>query len=92
MQNIVNDIESGGGVIVYKTPFAHAELIPHGFEIRIDGAEPAMVHAQHLIDAAGLDSVGVAKNIKGLTITIFHKRATQKATTMLKWAKSCSSV
>jgi L-2-hydroxyglutarate oxidase LhgO len=66
MQSLVNDIELGGGVIVYKTPFEHAQVAPQGFEIRLGGADPATVNARHLINAAGLCAVSVAKDIEGL--------------------------
>ena len=66
MQSLVNDIESGGGVIVYKTPFEQAHVMPHGFEIRLGGVDPSKVSTQHLINAAGLQAVGVAKCIDGL--------------------------
>lgn len=66
MQSLINDTESGGGVIVYKTPFELATITPHGFEIRLGGIEPAAVNARYLINAAGLYSVHVAKNIQGL--------------------------
>ncbi len=66
MQSLVNDIESGGGVIVYKTPFERAHVMPHGFEIRLGGVDPATVSTQRLINAAGLQAVEVAKGIDGL--------------------------
>ena len=66
MQSLVNDIESGGGVIVYKTPFEQAQVTLHGFDIRIGGTDPAVVKAQHLINAAGLCAVSAAKHIEGL--------------------------
>ncbi len=66
MQSLVNDIESGGGVTVYKTPFDHAKITSQGFEIHLGGVEPARVNAKYLIDAAGLYAVSVAKHIEGI--------------------------
>jgi L-2-hydroxyglutarate oxidase LhgO len=66
MQSLVNDIESGGGVIVYKTPFEQAQVTPHGFEIRLGGADPATVNVPHFINAGGLHALSVAKDIEGL--------------------------
>ncbi|MFY8126578.1 MAG: NAD(P)/FAD-dependent oxidoreductase [Hydrogenophaga sp.] len=66
MQSLVNDIESGGGVIVYKTPFEQAQATAQGFEIRLGGADQATVHARHFINAAGLHALSVAKDIEGL--------------------------
>jgi L-2-hydroxyglutarate oxidase LhgO len=66
MQRLVNDIESGGGLIVYKTPFEGAQVTSHGFEIRIGGADPAIVNARYLINSAGLYAAGVARSIEGL--------------------------
>jgi L-2-hydroxyglutarate oxidase LhgO len=66
MQSLVKDIELGGGVIVYKTPFEKARVTPYGFEVRLGGADPALVNARYLINAAGLCVVGVAKDIEGL--------------------------
>ncbi len=66
MQSLVNDIESGGGVIVYKTPFEQAQVVAQGFEIRLGGADQSIVHARHFINAAGLHALSVAKDIEGL--------------------------
>jgi L-2-hydroxyglutarate oxidase LhgO len=66
MQSLVNDIEAGGGVIVYKTPFVEAESTSYGFEIYLGGAEAFKVNAVYLINAAGLYAVNVAHKIKGL--------------------------
>lgn len=66
MQSLVNDIESGGGVIVYKTPFERAQVTPQGLEILLGGADPATVNARYLINSAGLYAVGVARSIEGL--------------------------
>ncbi len=69
MQSLINDIETGEGVIVYKTPFECARVAPKGFEIRLGGADPATVNARHLINSAGLHAVGVARSIDGLAST-----------------------
>ena len=66
MQSLVNDIEAGGGVIVYKAPFDQAESTCYGFKIRLGGAEPSIVKAEYLINAAGLYAVKVAQSIQGL--------------------------
>lgn len=66
MQSLAKDIESAGGVIVYKTPFERAQVTPQGFEVQLGGADPATVNAQHLINAAGLCAIGVASAIEGL--------------------------
>ncbi len=66
MQSLAKDIESGGGVIVYKTPFEQAQVTSNGYEIRLGGAEPSSVSSQYLINAAGLYAFGVAKGIEGL--------------------------
>lgn len=68
MQSLVNDIESGGGVFVYKTPFERAQVTPHGFAISLGGADPATVDARYLINSAGLYAVSVAKGIDGLAV------------------------
>jgi L-2-hydroxyglutarate oxidase LhgO len=66
MQSLVNDIEAGGGVIVYKTPFLQAESTSYGFEICLGGAEVVTVKSTYLINAAGLYAVDVAQKIGGL--------------------------
>jgi L-2-hydroxyglutarate oxidase LhgO len=68
MQSLVNDIESAGGVIVYKTPFERAQVASQGFVISIGGTDPATVNARHLINSAGLYAVGVAKCVDGLAL------------------------
>jgi L-2-hydroxyglutarate oxidase LhgO len=67
MQSLIKDIESGGGVIVYRTPFEQATITNNGFEIRLGGADPVAVNSQYLINAAGLYAVSVAKGIQGLS-------------------------
>lgn len=68
MQSLVNDIESGGGVIVYKTPFERAQVTPQGFAISLGGEDPSTVNARYLINSAGLYAVSVAQGIDGLAI------------------------
>lgn len=68
MQSLVNDIESGGGVIVYKTPFERAQITPQGFAISLGGEDPSTVNARYLINSAGLYAVSVAKCIDGLAV------------------------
>jgi L-2-hydroxyglutarate oxidase LhgO len=66
MQSLVNDVESGGGLIVYKTLFLGAEVMPYGFLMRLGGVEPSTVKSRYLINAAGLQAVSVSKKIHGL--------------------------
>lgn len=68
MQSLVNDIESGGGVIVYKTPFERAQVASHGFAVSLGGTDPATVNARCLINSAGLYALGLAKCVDGLAI------------------------
>jgi L-2-hydroxyglutarate oxidase LhgO len=78
MQSLVNDIESGGGLIVFKTPFEQAHANLQGFEIRLGGADPATVDARYLINAAGLYAVSVAKDIEGLSASHIPKACFEK--------------
>lgn len=66
MQSLVDDVESRGGLIVYKTPFLNAEVVPYGFCTHLGGVEPSIVKSRFLINAAGLQAVSISKKIHGL--------------------------
>jgi L-2-hydroxyglutarate oxidase LhgO len=67
MQSLVADIETAGGLIVYKTACLGAEIAQNGFQINIGGTDPTLVRSKYLINAAGLNAIPFAEKIKGLS-------------------------
>jgi L-2-hydroxyglutarate oxidase LhgO len=60
------DLESAGGAVVLRTPLDGASVADDGFVLHVGGAAPQELHAELLVNAAGLHAQALARRIVGL--------------------------
>ncbi len=63
MLALLGDAERNGATLAVGSPFRHGRVLPDGFALSIDDAEP--LHARIVINAAGLSAPEVAAQIDG---------------------------
>ena len=66
MSAYAEDIESGGGHIVYRSALGVAQAVAGGFHLSIDDGRNTRVRCRELVIAAGLLAPAVAGRIAGL--------------------------
>ncbi|MFK7887998.1 MAG: NAD(P)/FAD-dependent oxidoreductase [Gammaproteobacteria bacterium] len=66
MLAMIGDIEAAGGMVVCRTPVHSARVTHQGIVVQTGGDEPMTLLAQHVVNAAGLAAVDVARRIDGL--------------------------
>lgn len=80
MQSLMGDIQQGGGIAVYRTPFLHAEIESRGFVIKLGGVDPVAIKSRVLINSAGLNAIKVAERIAGLPVEKIPRSCFAKGT------------
>lgn len=66
MLSLLGELEDTGGQLVLRSPVVAAESGVHGHRLRLGGDNPLVLEAKHVINAAGLGAVPLAKSWVGL--------------------------
>ncbi|MEM7493413.1 MAG: NAD(P)/FAD-dependent oxidoreductase [Pseudomonadota bacterium] len=59
------ELEDFGGMIAFETPVMNGHVMPDGVELVTGGETPTKMKANHVINAAGHNSIGLARAIEG---------------------------
>ncbi|MEL7231456.1 MAG: NAD(P)/FAD-dependent oxidoreductase [Pseudomonadota bacterium] len=59
------ELEDQGGMIAFETPVIEGEVTPHGVDLITGGANPSHIRANQVINAAGHNSITLARAIEG---------------------------
>lgn len=59
------ELEDRGGMIAFETPVERGEILGQGVELVTGGASPSRIRANQVINAAGHNSVFLARDIEG---------------------------
>ena len=65
MLALIGDLENDGGMIAYATPVEHWHAEPDGIVLRTGGAEPAIVKATVVVNAAGHGAPPLVASLPG---------------------------
>lgn len=63
--SLLGDIEAAGGSIAYQTQVVSGHVTERNIHLALDGEQSIEVEAATVINAAGLQAIGVAKSIEG---------------------------
>ena len=74
MLALLGDAQDRGAALALKSPLVSVRVVPDGFALAVGGAEPMHLHANCLVNSAGLAASDVAARIDGLSPA--HVRAT----------------
>ncbi len=66
MLSYLGDMQTAGGVLAVNAPVSGIIPDNSGIKVRVGGANPAVITAQYVINAAGLGACDLAHTIKGL--------------------------
>jgi L-2-hydroxyglutarate oxidase LhgO len=66
MVSLIADLESRGGNVILRSPLRSATVVAEGIELDVGGADPVVVTARRVVNAAGLHASAVARRIAGL--------------------------
>jgi len=66
MRALAGELEAMGGAIAFNAPVLRGAVTGEGFEIEVGGENPAHVHCNALLNAAGLDAQRIARSIEGM--------------------------
>ncbi|MGE3141706.1 MAG: FAD-dependent oxidoreductase [Hyphomonadaceae bacterium] len=66
MLALLGEMEAAGGAAVFNAPVLGGRVLADGVELRIGGTQPALLHCDWVVNAAGLFAQSVAENIEGL--------------------------
>ena len=78
MLALQGDLESAGGAIAFETPLVRAERHGAGWLVDFGGAEPGLLEAEIVVNAAGLNSWDIARQIGGYPTGRIPKRRLAK--------------
>jgi L-2-hydroxyglutarate oxidase LhgO len=70
MTALLGDAEAAGALLALQSPLEHAQRIGDGWLLRSGGAEPFEMHANWLINSAGLEAQAVAARLAGVEADI----------------------
>jgi L-2-hydroxyglutarate oxidase LhgO len=65
MQSLVGDIESAGGMVIYRSRVDAIRATGGMFQVRLDQDESSSLGTPLVINAAGLDAAALLKRVKG---------------------------
>ncbi|MEM1036515.1 MAG: NAD(P)/FAD-dependent oxidoreductase [Pseudomonadota bacterium] len=63
--SLQGELEDRGGMIAFETPVLRGEVLADGVELVTGGDNPSRIKAQHVINAAGHNSITLAHAIEG---------------------------
>ncbi len=66
MQSLLADAEAAGAVCAFNCPVTGAQVLPDGVRVETGGADPFVLHARAVVNAAGLAAIAVARAMRGM--------------------------